>query len=123
MTGRPEFADAINIVKDGAFYYLLKPLDLNLLHSLILKAAHEKEKGAGTEGFDAGIIKNLGLKYRVVRSLGSGSSGVVLLVEKEKILGSFSDRVGRKTEYPISNTEYPTDEGKKRQIHSIVGEN
>jgi hypothetical protein len=37
--------------------------------------------------------------------------------------GSFSDRVGRKTEYPISNTEYPTDEGKKRQIHSIVGEN
>jgi DNA-binding response OmpR family regulator len=86
MTGKPEFSDAIDIVKGGAFYYLLKPLDLILLHSLILKAAHEKKKGEGAEGLETGIIKNLELKYRIVRSLGSGSSGVVLLVEKEKTL-------------------------------------
>jgi serine/threonine-protein kinase len=84
MTGRPEFADAIDIVKDGAFYYMLKPLDLSLLHSLILKAVQEKESGTGS--FDAGIMKNHGPKYRLVRSLGSGSSGVVLLAENEKML-------------------------------------
>ena len=84
MTGRPEFSDAIDIVKDGAFYYMLKPLDLSLLHSLILKAVQEKESGTGS--FDAGIMKNHGPKYRLVRSLGSGSSGVVLLAENEKML-------------------------------------
>ncbi|HBC86415.1 MAG TPA: hypothetical protein DCZ94_05625 [Lentisphaeria bacterium] len=83
MTGKPAFADAINAVKDGAFYYLLKPLDLKLLNSLILKAVKEKESGSRPESHDAGIIKNLGAQYRIVRSLGSGVSGVVLLVESK----------------------------------------
>ncbi len=86
MTGKPEFADAINSVKDGAFYYLLKPLDLKLLHSLILNAVQEKKNACGIASYNAGIIKNLGSKYRIVRSLGAGASGVVLLVEnKEKL--------------------------------------
>ena len=85
MTGMPSFTDAIASVKDGAFYYLLKPLDLKLLHSLLLKAVKENKSGSETGGYDAGIIKNLGTQYRVVRSLSSGASGVVLLVEdKEK---------------------------------------
>ena len=83
MTGRPKFADAIDVVKDGAFYYLLKPLDLKFLHSLILKAVEEKKSGSVTGSYDAGIIKNLGSQYRIVRSLGSGVSGVVLLVENK----------------------------------------
>ncbi|HCE44675.1 MAG TPA: hypothetical protein DET40_14125 [Lentisphaeria bacterium] len=86
MTGRPKFADAIDVVKDGAFYYLLKPLDLKFLHSLILKALQEKKSSAKTGSYDAGIIKNLGAQYKVVRSLGSGVSGVVLLVENKGIL-------------------------------------
>ena len=81
MTGKPEFADAINTVKDGAFYYLLKPLDLKLLHSLILKAAQDKKSASEKGIYDVGIVKNLGSRYRVVRSLGYGTSGVVLLVE------------------------------------------
>ncbi len=85
MTGKPLFSDAIDSVKDGAFYYLLKPIDLKLLHFLLLKAVKENKSVSETCGYDAGIIKNLGTQYRVVRSLGSGASGVVLLVEdKEK---------------------------------------
>ncbi len=51
------------------------------------------------------------------------------MVQRQSFLmffGSFSDREGnsiRKTEYPISNTEYPSDEVKKRRNHSTVEEN
>lgn len=98
MTGMPSFADAINSVKDGAFYYLLKPLDLELLHSLILKAVQENKSGAGTDGY-AGIIRNLGTQYRVVRPLGSGVSGVVLLVENKGKL--YAMKVLRKCNKPF----------------------
>ncbi len=84
MTGRPEFADAINAVKDGAFYYLLKPFDLRFLDSMILSAVQEKSRVSGTGFLDAGIIKDIGSKYRIVRSLGAGTSGVVLLVENKE---------------------------------------
>ncbi len=84
MTGLPELEDAVNTVKEGAYYYLPKPIDLKFLLSLLKKAVAEKEKKY--EAADFGKMRNLASDYKVIRSLGSGASGVVLLVEKNKNL-------------------------------------
>ena len=84
MTGLPELGDAVSIVKEGAYYYLPKPIDLKFLLSLLKKAIAEKEKKC--EPDDIGRMRNLASDYKVIRSLGSGASGVVLLVEKDKTL-------------------------------------
>jgi DNA-binding response OmpR family regulator len=83
MTGLPELGDAVNTVKEGAYYYLPKPIDLKFLLSLLKKAIAEKEKKYETA--DIGKMRNLASDYKVIRSLGSGASGVVLLVEKNKV--------------------------------------
>jgi len=85
MTGMPDLADAVNTVKEGAYYYLPKPVNMNFLHSLLTSAAKEKEnRREKASGSDIVKIKNLASDYSIVRSLGSGESGVVLLVEKDK---------------------------------------
>ena len=81
MTGMPELADAVDTVKEGAFYYLPKPIDLKFLLSLLNRAIEEKEKK--NEIDDIGRIRNLASEYKIVRSLGCGISGIVLLVEKD----------------------------------------
>ena len=81
MTGMPELADAVDTVKEGAFYYLPKPIDLKFLFSLVNRAIEEREKK--NEMDDIGRIKNLASEYRIIRSLGCGVTGIVLLVEKE----------------------------------------
>jgi serine/threonine protein kinase len=81
MTGMPELADAVDTVKEGAFYYLPKPIDLRFLHSLLNRAIEEKEKKS--ESDDIGRIRNLASEYKIIRSLGCGISGIVLLVEKD----------------------------------------
>lgn len=84
MTGLPELGDAVSTVKEGAYYYLPKPIDLKFLLSLLKKAIAEKEKKY--ESTDIGKMRNLASDYKVIRSLGSGASGVVLLVERDKNL-------------------------------------
>ncbi|MCX6986136.1 MAG: protein kinase, partial [Lentisphaerae bacterium] len=81
MTGMPELADAVDTVKEGAFYYLPKPIDLKFLFSLLTRAIEEKERK--NEIDDIGRIRNLASEYKIVRSLGCGISGIVLLVEKD----------------------------------------
>jgi eukaryotic-like serine/threonine-protein kinase len=81
MTGMPELADAVDSVKEGAFYYLPKPIDFKFLFSLMDRAIEEREKKIESE--DIGRFRNLASKYNIVRSLGCGISGIVLLVEKE----------------------------------------
>lgn len=80
MTGMPELADAVDTVKEGAFYYLPKPIDLKFLLSLLTRAIEEKEKK--NESPEIGRIRNLASEYKIIRSLGCGISGIVLLVEK-----------------------------------------
>ena len=80
MTGMPELADAVDTVKEGAFYYLPKPIDFKFLFSLLDRAIEEREKK--NESDDIGRIRNLASEYNIVRSLGCGISGIVLLVEK-----------------------------------------
>ncbi len=81
MTGMPELADAVDTVKEGAFYYLPKPIDLKFLLLLVKRAIEEREKK--NEMDDIGRIKNLASEYKIIRSLGCGVTGIVLLVEKD----------------------------------------
>lgn len=91
ITGNPELDDAISTVKDGAFDYIAKPFSIQRLVSRIKDAiAHQKET----------LVKMLSLKdnadpttvsinsilpdYKVIRTLGTGTMGIVLLVEKTK---------------------------------------
>ncbi len=80
LTGQPKFTDAINYVKEGAFYYLAKPIDFHLLGSLLEKALSEKKVEFNpAETFHKSDFNG----YKVIKSLGSGNSGTVLLAEKE----------------------------------------
>ncbi|MFA6293890.1 MAG: protein kinase [Victivallales bacterium] len=81
MTGMPELADAVDTVKEGAFYYLPKPIDFKFLFSLMDRAIEEREKKI--ESGDIGRFRNLASKYKIIRSLGCGISGIVLLAEKD----------------------------------------
>ncbi len=83
LTGQPKFADAINYVKEGAFYYVTKPIDLQLLRSLIDRALAEHKVRFNPED----TLKRSEFKgFKILKSLGVGNSGTVLLGEKE---GSF----------------------------------
>ena len=102
MTGLPELGDAVSIVKEGAYYYLPKPIDLKFLLSLLKQALSEKEKKYETS--DIGRMRNLASDYKVIRSLGAGASGVVLLVEKDqnlyamKVLRNWNETVHKDSE-------------------------
>jgi len=102
ITGNPELDDAISTVKDGAFDYIAKPFSIEKLLARVseaLKAQKEKiscisKPGAQAGGSTATIIAtNCGSTpetplpdYKVVRTLGAGTMGVVLLVEKDQRL-------------------------------------
>ncbi len=80
LTGMPKFTDAINFVKEGAFYYLTKPIDFSLLLSLLEKALTEqKAEFKPDETFQKSEFKG----YKILKSLGSGNTGTVLLGEKD----------------------------------------
>lgn len=92
ITGNPELDDAISTVKDGAFDYIAKPFSLQKLIARIKDAiAHQKEslikmlslKDASSDP-STGSLTNILPDYKVLRTLGTGTMGVVLLVEKAK---------------------------------------
>ena len=79
MTGMPKFSDAVNLVKEGAFYYLPKPIELTLLYSLIDKAI--SEKNAKPNPADS-LSESEFMGYKIIKTLGVGNVGTVMLVEK-----------------------------------------
>ena len=85
MTGAPEFTDAVDLLKQGAFDYLPKPIDMGKLIAKIAEAITDKERQARDDTFNECMTNTTKLdsKYKVVRSIGSGNSGVVLLVMKD----------------------------------------
>ena len=85
MTGAPEFDDAVDSVKQGAYDYIAKPIDMDELTRKVNTAINEKneKKESGKFKECIGGDTQLDSKYKVVRSIGSGNSGVVLLVTKE----------------------------------------
>ncbi|HCE44879.1 MAG TPA: hypothetical protein DET40_15165 [Lentisphaeria bacterium] len=98
LTGEPKFSDAINYIKDGAFYYLTKPVDFPLLLSVINKALEEKN-----EIFNSpeSLINSDFNGYRIIKSLGTGNSGTVLLGERDG--NSYAVKILRKDLDPENN--------------------
>ena len=82
ITGDPGLDGAVQAVKNGAYDYLSKPISPEKLYERVKSALiHSKTKP--NKAIHTGTtLPNTG--YSVVRTLGSGNMGVVLLVEKDK---------------------------------------
>lgn len=100
MTGYPVLSDAVKSVKVGAFDYISKPIMSDKLRTQVKAAIRKKRNDArSTKRQVANSVASAmpNHSYRVIRSLGSGNIGTVLLVEKEgrqyamKILKAFQD--------------------------------
>ncbi len=86
MTGAPQYSDAVNITKDGAFDYIPKPFDAKKIIDTAARAINARnklleddmEKTAQIEG---GFLYG----YNFIRNIGSGNMGDVMLVEKNGI--------------------------------------
>jgi serine/threonine protein kinase len=97
MTGMPKFSDAVNLVKEGAFYYLTKPIELTLLYSLIERALSENKDKPDQ---DDSSPESEFMGYKIIKTLGIGNVGTVMLVEKD---GSyFAVKILRKDTTPES---------------------
>ncbi len=82
ITGSPGLDGAVQAVKNGAFDYLSKPITPTKLYEKV-KAALMHAKTISNPLLQTGDeIPETG--YSIIRTLGSGNMGVVLLVEKDK---------------------------------------
>ncbi len=75
ITGSPEIDDAVELVKQGAYDYLAKPFSSEKILRKVAAAVNDGREKANK--------KLPGSNYRMIRHLGSGASGIVLLVEKD----------------------------------------
>lgn len=81
ITGEPDLEDAVKTVKQGAFDYLSKPITPERLCERVnaaLKHNYNKQKMSSNE------LNSPHNSYSVVRTLGAGNMGVVLLVKKDE---------------------------------------
>ncbi|NOY74406.1 MAG: protein kinase [Kiritimatiellaeota bacterium] len=80
ITGAPDLEAAVDAMKNGAFDYLSKPIDIDKLFATtsaaILHATHKRTPRED----ETAQITNHG--FKVVKTLGSGTMGTVLLVER-----------------------------------------
>ncbi len=91
ITGNPELEEAVSTMKTGAFDYLSKPFTVQKLLATVEAALAQHEKtmagmlGDGVRGLDAGSIMQSFPDYQIIRTLGIGSTGVVILLEKDRM--------------------------------------
>ena len=91
ITGNPELEEAVSSLKIGAFDYLSKPFTVQKLLSTVEAALTQHEKnmtdmlGDGVRGLDANSIMQSFPDYQIVRTLGMGSTGVVIQLEKNRM--------------------------------------
>ncbi len=93
ITGAPEYEDAVNMIKDGAFDYVTKPLEIHALMRKIEEAVEHGRKKANRKLKDS--------DYKIIRRLGTGSMGIVLLVEKSG--SKYAMKILRKDEDPFTH--------------------
>ena len=100
ITGQPGLEDAIETVKDGAFDYIPKPIGIKKLLDSVEKALKAELPKHDTLKTD--ILPNK--EYKIIKTLGAGSMGVVLLVEKEGC--NYAMKIlRRETNTPLSKTK------------------
>lgn len=80
ITGDPNLEGAVNSVKQGAFDYLSKPISPEKLYERVDSALKHVTKTSGLVNHSNPTAKN---GYSVVRTLGAGNMGIVLLVQKD----------------------------------------
>ena len=81
ITGIPKYNDAINLVKEGAFYYIAKPIENEMLCSVIDKAFAEICSNRRSSARINVEIKG----YKVISTIGHGNTGTVVLAEKDNV--------------------------------------
>ena len=82
ITGDPHLDSAVQDIKKGAFDYLAKPIALEILYERVTAALIQSKTKHNISINTEDTLSDTG--YSVVRTLGSGNMGVVLLVEKNK---------------------------------------
>ena len=85
ITGAPDFQAAVQTVKDGAFDYISKPVTVGVLLERV-KAALDHAKSdshLSLTAINSVAQDSPSSKYQIIRSLGSGTMGMVMLVERE----------------------------------------
>lgn len=81
ITGEPDLEDAVKTVKQGAFDYLSKPITPERLCERVSAALKQNHKKKAVSSDEMNSPHN---SYSVVRTLGAGNMGVVLLVKKDE---------------------------------------
>ena len=81
ITADPDLDGAVQAVKRGAFDYLSKPIELEKLYERVNAALNHAENKSSIAPPTGGILSSH-QGYSVVRTLGAGNMGVVLLVKK-----------------------------------------
>lgn len=82
ITGRPGINAAVHAVKEGAFDYLPKPITLETLKDRVSTALDIANSKTVVDG-SGNRLQSTVAGYKIIKTLGSGSMGVVFLVEKD----------------------------------------
>ena len=82
ITGRPSLRDAVETVRAGAYDYLEKPCPPSQIRNRVQEAFDRRRKRLRNVGKTVGAGAHVGNGIRIIRTLGRGSTGIVLLVEK-----------------------------------------
>ena len=90
ITGNPEIEEAVSSLKTGAFDYVSKPFSVQKLLETVAAALAKNDKtmaellGDGVRGLDVNHIIQSFPDYQIVRTLGIGSTGVVIELKKNE---------------------------------------
>lgn len=82
ITGNPDLEDAVRTVRDGAYDYLAKPIELDKLYERVGSALSRRENYTQRLLKTWSVDEQAPAGFRVIRSLGSGTMGIVLLVQR-----------------------------------------
>ena len=82
ISGDPTADTAVNCLKSGAVDYVTKPFALKRLREAIQKAMNDGERRNVLETAGTAQLQKSLAGYRIMRTLGQGSVGVVYLAEK-----------------------------------------
>jgi serine/threonine protein kinase len=83
ITGIPDVESAVNAVKMGACDYLAKPIHPKKLLDAVGAALQRQQEQQAVAQVQTPLCCSPAREYKVIRNLGAGSMGVVLLVEKD----------------------------------------
>jgi DNA-binding response OmpR family regulator len=83
MTGMPDVRDAVSSIQTGACDYLVKPVEMAVLQKKVEEVLEKRRKeGSGTAVLTPETAHVFGRRFRIIRTLGRGATGIVFLVQK-----------------------------------------